>query len=77
MQALFSVFLCIDVWTLRGLLLDLTFGAESLSHPIISRLSLALASGLAGIISTSLTRVLECSLEQDAEMSNCLFKWVK
>jgi hypothetical protein len=47
-----------------------------MSHPIINRLSFALASGLASIISSTLTRVLQCRLEADTEMRNCLLKWV-
>lgn len=51
--------------------------AEAAAHSLINQLSFALASGLANVISSSLTRVLQCRLEADAEMRNCLLKWVE
>jgi hypothetical protein len=53
------------------------FYAEANSQPIFSQLSLALAGGLANIISSSLTRVLQCRLDADWEMRECLYKCVK
>ena len=52
------------------------FCAEANPQPIVMQLSLALASGLAGIISSTLTRVLQCRLEADGEMRDCLYKCV-
>ena len=52
------------------------FCAEANPQPIIMQLSVALASGLAGIISSTLTRVLQCRLEADGEMRDCLYKCV-
>ena len=54
----------------------MSFFAETNSQPIIKHLSLTLARGLAGIISSSLTRVLQCRLDSDGEMRDCLYKWV-
>ena len=68
--------MCLIVFMVGLFLRNLNFDAEAISHPLINRLSFALSSGMACIISSSLTRVLNCKLEADAEMRNCLVKWV-
>ena len=50
------------------------FFIEATTHPTVNQLSLVLASGLASIISSSLTQVLQCRLEADIDVRNCLLK---